>query len=106
MAGQNGGAREGAGRKPTGRRKVNFYITEHEEEVLREGLAKIRKQEVAREKAKEQAVMIKDADTQPLMRMACGRVQAWGEGAGEKPVAGKQAWCVWCQKMEKIERVL
>ena len=34
----NGGKREGAGRKPTGRGKVNFYITEEEKALMAEFL--------------------------------------------------------------------
>lgn len=37
-----GGAREGAGRKPTGRRLARIYCTEEEERLLREYLKKIR----------------------------------------------------------------
>ena len=44
--------------------------------------------------------------TQPVMKMECTRTQVWGEGAGELPKAGNMAWCVWCQKMEKIEKIL
>lgn len=37
-----GGARKGAGKKPTGRKKVNFYIDENEEKMLRKELEKYR----------------------------------------------------------------
>lgn len=37
-----GGARKGAGKKPTGRKKVNFYIDQNEEKILREQLEKYR----------------------------------------------------------------
>lgn len=37
-----GGARQGAGKKPTGRKKVNFYIDKNEEKMLREELEKYR----------------------------------------------------------------
>ena len=38
-----GGAREGAGRKPTGRKKRNFYITDEEYEDLQKRLEGLRK---------------------------------------------------------------
>lgn len=41
-----GGHREGAGRKPSGKRKVVFYITEQEEAVLRLELARTRAKEL------------------------------------------------------------
>ena len=37
-----GGKREGAGRKPTGRSKHIYYITEAEDQLLRECLDKLR----------------------------------------------------------------
>jgi hypothetical protein len=40
---QWGGSREGAGRPSTGRKKVNFYITEDEETKLRTYLEELRK---------------------------------------------------------------
>lgn len=43
---------------------------------------------------------------QPIMRMSCGRVQMWGVGADELPVEGQDAWCVHCQKFEKIIKVI
>ena len=44
-AGQSwGGKREGAGRKASGRRKANFYITQREEEFLRDCLFSFRTQ--------------------------------------------------------------
>jgi hypothetical protein len=43
---------------------------------------------------------------QPIMKMECGHQQAWGDGAGEFPEVGKMAWCVWCQKEEKIIKVI
>lgn len=42
MTGTRGGFREGSGRKPSGRRKVNFYITVQEEKYLREKLDELR----------------------------------------------------------------
>lgn len=41
-----------------------------------------------------------------LMKMACcGRVQAWRSEEAGQPVAGEETWCVWCQKLAKIEKV-
>jgi len=37
-----GGSRPGAGRKPTGRKKQTFYITNKENELLREYLEELR----------------------------------------------------------------
>lgn len=37
-----GGPREGAGRKPTGRKKQSFYITDEEHEKLRKLLEQLR----------------------------------------------------------------
>ncbi|MFZ5352761.1 MAG: hypothetical protein ACOZCL_08560 [Bacillota bacterium] len=39
----HGGYREGAGRKPTGRKKQQFYITDEENALLRAYLEEIRK---------------------------------------------------------------
>lgn len=39
-----GGRREGAGRKPTGRKKHTYYVTEAEDAKLREYLQQSRKQ--------------------------------------------------------------
>jgi len=44
--------------------------------------------------------------TQPVMKMECGQQQVWGEGAGEIPKVGETAFCVWCQKNEKIIKVV
>lgn len=38
-----GGAREGAGRKPTGRKKKTFYVTDEEYESLQKYLKELRK---------------------------------------------------------------
>ena len=40
----HGGPREGAGRKPTGRKKHTYYVTEAEDAKLREYLQQSRKQ--------------------------------------------------------------
>ena len=112
MAGQNGGAREGAGRKPTGRRKINFYITEAEEQRLRAALTKIRAEEVQKTNTSlittpEELQTKKQSDHGRIMKMAnCKHYQAWGDGVDEKPIAGQVAWCAWCQKMERIEVVV
>jgi len=37
-----GGAREGAGRKPTGRKKKVYYVTDEEDVQIREYLQKLR----------------------------------------------------------------
>jgi len=37
-----GGSRPGAGRKPTGRKKQTFYITDEENELLRKCLKELR----------------------------------------------------------------
>jgi len=37
-----GGSRPGAGRKPTGRKKQTFYITDEENELLRKYLEELR----------------------------------------------------------------
>jgi ssDNA-binding Zn-finger/Zn-ribbon topoisomerase 1 len=42
MSDGRGGYRVGAGRKPTGKRKATFYVTEKEEAHLRQELSKIR----------------------------------------------------------------
>lgn len=39
---KRGGKRQGAGRKPTGRKAVMFYITEQEKSEIREYLKKLR----------------------------------------------------------------
>jgi len=41
-----------------------------------------------------------------IMVMECGHSQVWGEDVKEKPVVGELAWCVWCQKMERIIKVV
>lgn len=109
MAGQNGGAREGSGRKLTGRRKVNLYITEEEERYLRAGLQKLREKE--HQKLHTNLISggeeIKEQSTGKVMRMwECKHLQSWGNGVKESPIAGQTVWCAWCQKMEKIEKVL
>jgi hypothetical protein len=38
-----GGQREGAGRKPTGRKKKNYYVTDEEDILIREYIEKLRK---------------------------------------------------------------
>ena len=38
----SGGKRPGAGRKPSGRKKINFYITEDERTKIQEYLQKLR----------------------------------------------------------------
>lgn len=43
---------------------------------------------------------------QPIMKMECGRCQCWGEGADEIPKVGELAWCVYCQKYEKVIKVI
>jgi hypothetical protein len=39
-----GGKREGAGRKPSGKRKRNFYITEQEHEAIKRLIKQLREQ--------------------------------------------------------------
>lgn len=39
---QHGGKREGAGRKPSGKKLIRLYVTEDEEKKLREYLEKLR----------------------------------------------------------------
>lgn len=38
-----GGQREGAGRKPTGRKKKNYYVTDEEDQKIRELIEQLRK---------------------------------------------------------------
>jgi hypothetical protein len=38
-----GGAREGAGRKSTGRKKKNYYVTDEEDQKIRELIEQLRK---------------------------------------------------------------
>ena len=44
--------------------------------------------------------------TQPVMVMSCGHQQCWGDGAEEFPRVGENTFCVWCQKNEKIVKVI
>lgn len=50
--------------------------------------------------------MADEKKDQPIMKMECGHQQAWGNGADSLPVAGELAFCVWCQKMEIIAKVI
>jgi hypothetical protein len=38
----HGGKRPGAGRKPTGRKKINFYVTAEEAEKMKKLIQKLR----------------------------------------------------------------
>ena len=103
-----GGARVGAGRKDTGRKKINYYITEEEDQFLRAGLAKLR----AKEHQKTHTELIERVEdnvkkTGEIMKMLnCKHLQAWNDQVKEVPLVGQTVWCVWCQAMEKIEKVL
>lgn len=37
-----GGKREGAGRKPSGKRKRNYYVTDQEHEEIKKAIARLR----------------------------------------------------------------
>lgn len=41
----HGGKRPGAGRKPTGRKKINFYVTAEEAEEIKKLIQKLREEE-------------------------------------------------------------
>jgi hypothetical protein len=42
--GNRGGKREGAGRKPSGKRKRNYYVTDQEHEEIKKFIEKLREQ--------------------------------------------------------------
>jgi hypothetical protein len=91
-----GGKRENSGRKKTGREKKIFYITLAEDIYLRQKLLQVRETENE----------VFQKIEQPIMKMECGHQQCWGEGADSLPVEGENAWCVHCQKFEKIAKVI
>lgn len=106
-----GGLRESnpGGRPSTGRKKFNIYVTPEEMKSIKNHIEKLRIHEKQVDELKKLATntaKIADEITQPLMRMECGKVQAWKEGCPDKPKIGTTTWCVWCSKVEKIKAVL
>jgi hypothetical protein len=52
--GNRGGKREGAGRKPSGKRKRNYYVTDQEHEQIKKLIEQLRKQLIRADLNKEE----------------------------------------------------